>query len=183
MARKKNRLVIYTILEDLNYDWSIREIKLFLTLWIQGWSLKYICQELSRDPDEVVVMMMDLDVNTNLLRKRPYGHKVQSPIRVKKSKFEKELQEFSQKHKNGFTAFLGCEKVDFIWDERQFNYFEDLWNKGFPIQYIAKALKRKNLEIALLVLDRRRKGKIGLRRGGLFGWRNDEGEVMNHRAS
>lgn len=168
-----SRRVIYTALDDINYDWTAQEIETFLALWIDGWSLQYICRHLKREIDDAAVLMMDLGSRTSLLRDRPQG--IKNQLSVDKSQmYDQLLEEFLADIDVVYTAFLDATDIEFIWDEKNVLLIEDFWNKGYSIIQIAKRFRRNKLDIALLILDRRRKGKIGLRKGGLEGWRTDE---------
>lgn len=45
-----------------------------------------------------------------------------------------------------------------------------MWEEGLSLPTIAKKLKRKQNEVAVLILDQAEEKKIKPRRGGLWGW-------------
>lgn len=59
--------------------------------------------------------------------------------------------------------------MNLVYKEKELQKFVDLWNTGMSVQNIAKEMKRKKLEIALLVIDRAELGKIQGRKTGLDG--------------
>ncbi|MCG3089158.1 hypothetical protein [Sporosarcina cyprini] len=63
------------------------------------------------------------------------------------------------------------EDADIEWKVRpaETEMFIKLWETGEPIQNIAEALKRSDLEIALLAIDQSLAGSIQTRKSGIFG--------------
>lgn len=59
--------------------------------------------------------------------------------------------------------------VKWVWSLEELNFFRDMWNEGYHIQTIAKALKTNKRSIALLVMDQAENNKIKQRKTGLFG--------------
>ncbi|GAB7387398.1 hypothetical protein BSNK01_12340 [Bacillaceae bacterium] len=80
------------------------------------------------------------------------------------------LEEFymQQSRRNIYVA---CEDMDFVWDERDVEEFDRMWQEGFSIWDIARAFNRDPDEVALLAMDRARKRKIKKRKNGVFGRR------------
>jgi len=79
-----------------------------------------------------------------------------------------EVVELKHRRQNIYVA---CEDLDFVWDERDVIQVDRMWEEGFSIDDIAKAFDRDTDEIALLVIDRARKGYIQPRKGGIRGRR------------
>lgn len=69
------------------------------------------------------------------------------------------------------SLYIVGEDLNFFWDIHQVIEFDALWRAGWSIFYIADHFGRDPDEIVLLVMDRKRKDKIGDRKGGVFGWR------------
>ncbi|MDQ0876784.1 hypothetical protein QFZ77_005443 [Paenibacillus sp. V4I3] len=67
--------------------------------------------------------------------------------------------------------YIACEDVNMIWDERDVLAFDSMWNEGLSIEDIAKSFDRDADEIALLIMDRARRGLIKNRPNGVFGRR------------
>ncbi|PEE36083.1 sugar ABC transporter substrate-binding protein [Bacillus pseudomycoides] len=62
---------------------------------------------------------------------------------------------------------VALEEVNFIWDERQIILFREMWNSGASLVEMAKRLKRKQVEVAVLILDQADNYKIGVRSEGI----------------
>ncbi|MGE7546081.1 hypothetical protein [Sporosarcina newyorkensis] len=63
------------------------------------------------------------------------------------------------------------DNADIDWNIRpsEPEMFRELWEEGFHIDYIAKTLKRTQLEVALFVIDQSIAGLITVRNDGVFG--------------
>ncbi|MEV2365725.1 hypothetical protein ABNC18_15020 [Paenibacillus larvae] len=48
------------VCEDLDFLWSLTDIKHIKTMWEQGISIDDMSKSVSRDPDEVAILIMDL---------------------------------------------------------------------------------------------------------------------------
>ncbi|MER2169015.1 MAG: helix-turn-helix domain-containing protein [Psychrobacillus psychrodurans] len=59
--------------------------------------------------------------------------------------------------------------VNLVFEEVDIAMFINYWNEGLSIKKIAECLRRKPLEIALLVMDRAELGEIKQRPRGIFG--------------
>ena len=70
--------------------------------------------------------------------------------------------------------YIACEELNFTWNEKQIEDAIYYWNKGYHIDYISDRVERNIDEVAILIMDLRRKGKIKERIGGVFG--NKEGQ-------
>lgn len=60
--------------------------------------------------------------------------------------------------------------MNFDWDSGAVDVFDQLWNEGRSISYIAEAFERDIDEVAILAIDRVRKGFIKKRPGGAYGY-------------
>lgn len=67
--------------------------------------------------------------------------------------------------------YVCLESMDFVWDERDVLEFDRMWSEGLCIFDIARAFQRDPDEVAILVMDRARKGFIQERPGGWMGRR------------
>ena len=69
----KSRLSVYVALEDINFIWcEITEIPIVEKMWREGAPIWEIAERVSRDPDEVAILIMDR-VRKRFLRPRPGG--------------------------------------------------------------------------------------------------------------
>ncbi|MEH7667149.1 sugar ABC transporter substrate-binding protein [Bacillus sp. JJ689] len=62
---------------------------------------------------------------------------------------------------------VALEEVNFLWDQREVFQFRELWNSNYTLLEISKKFKRKQIEVAALILDQVDKFKIHKRRMGL----------------
>ncbi|MGX5528587.1 sugar ABC transporter substrate-binding protein [Bacillus toyonensis] len=68
---------------------------------------------------------------------------------------------------NELNIRVVLEEVNFLWDLRKVFHFRELWNSNCSFAEIVKELKRKPIEIAVLILDQVDKYKIHKRSIGL----------------
>lgn len=54
-----SRRSIYTALEDLNFLWNEDDLPAFREMWKDGRSVQEIADHFDRDPDEVVLLVID----------------------------------------------------------------------------------------------------------------------------
>lgn len=66
-------------------------------------------------------------------------------------------------------VYIALEDLDFIWDIRQVLELDEMWRRGFSLQYMAEYFNRDPDEVAILLMDRLRRGRIRPRKGGIFG--------------
>ncbi|MED0675812.1 helix-turn-helix domain-containing protein [Aneurinibacillus thermoaerophilus] len=67
------------------------------------------------------------------------------------------------------NIYIACEDLNFFWDEDQVSEVIAMWNMGIPVEYIASNFGREVDEVAILIFDLCRQGKIEPRPGGVFG--------------
>ncbi|WP_243523707.1 helix-turn-helix domain containing protein [Bacillus pseudomycoides] len=63
--------------------------------------------------------------------------------------------------------YIALEEANFIWDERDVIRFREMWEQGMDLVDMAKALRRHQAEVALLVIDQADKYMIENRSIGL----------------
>ncbi|MGG4560554.1 helix-turn-helix domain containing protein [Bacillus toyonensis] len=63
--------------------------------------------------------------------------------------------------------YIALEEANFIWDERDVIRFREMWKQGMSLPKMAKALRRHQAEVALLVIDQADKYLIEKRSIGL----------------
>ncbi|HDR4905010.1 TPA: helix-turn-helix domain containing protein [Bacillus cereus] len=64
-------------------------------------------------------------------------------------------------------VYIALEEANFIWDERDVIRFREMWSQGMSLPNMAKALRRHQAEVALLVIDQADKYLIENRPIGL----------------
>ena len=65
--------------------------------------------------------------------------------------------------------YIALEDVDLDWKYEQVESFDKMWNEGYSLEYISGKLKREVDEVALLLMDRCRKGYVEKRKTGIEG--------------
>lgn len=69
----ESRRNIYIACEDMNMVWCESEVVQFERMWNDGWDIEVIANALDRDPDEVIVLVIDRARNGHIRsRKIPY---------------------------------------------------------------------------------------------------------------
>ncbi|PEZ81865.1 helix-turn-helix domain containing protein [Bacillus cereus] len=63
--------------------------------------------------------------------------------------------------------YIALEDANFIWDERDIIRFREMWKQDMGLPEMAKALRRHQSEVALLVIDQADKYMIENRQMGL----------------
>lgn len=66
-------------------------------------------------------------------------------------------------------VIIACEELNFVWQPEKVRVFREMWRDGADIRVIAKCLKRKPEEVAILVMDQAKRGNIQKRPTGIFG--------------
>jgi hypothetical protein len=69
-------------------------------------------------------------------------------------------------------TYIALEEINFLWSLSEVHEFDQLWNDGYSIEYMAEYFNRKPIEILILALDRAEKGMIKRRKNGIWGERN-----------
>lgn len=68
---------------------------------------------------------------------------------------------------SAFKVQIVLEEVDFLWDLKEVFRFRELWKSNYTLLEISKRFKRKQIEVAALILDQVDKFKIHKRKIGL----------------
>ncbi|MBJ7998074.1 helix-turn-helix domain containing protein [Bacillus mycoides] len=63
--------------------------------------------------------------------------------------------------------YIALEEANFIWDERDIIRFREMWKQDMSLPEMAKALRRHQSEVALLIIDQADKYMIENRPMGL----------------
>ena len=72
--------------------------------------------------------------------------------------------------KSRLSVYVALEDVNFIWCEiTEIPIVEKMWREGVPIWEIAERVGRDPDKVAILIMDRVRKGLLRSRPGGVFG--------------
>lgn len=65
--------------------------------------------------------------------------------------------------------YIPLEDLNWEWLTRDISIVIELWQQGEAIDRIAKLVRRSVDEVAILVMDMRRRGLIEIRKGGVWG--------------
>jgi len=65
--------------------------------------------------------------------------------------------------------YIALEDMNFFWCAKEVKHIAALWESGTSIKTIAQTFQREADELAVLIMDLARKGKISKREGGVFG--------------
>lgn len=76
---------------------------------------------------------------------------------------------FAASSRQFIKTYYPCDELEFAWEFEDVKRFDAMWNDGESVWSIAEKLGRDPDEVAILVIDRKRKGKIAIRSGGVFG--------------
>jgi hypothetical protein len=166
-----SRRNIYIALSDIEFYWSQDEVLNVVKCWNSGYSIGDIAKEVERPDDEVALLVISVNAERKVFNRRSRDAiHTSSAVEVNRYVFNETMEKFTKYIKNGYYVFDNHLNIDFIWCETKVLEFEKLWNEGFHIVEIQKKLKRKTIyDIAVLVIDRCRKGYIQPRKEGLEG--------------
>ncbi len=67
------------------------------------------------------------------------------------------------------NLIIALEDLDFSWFPKEVAFIQKMWEQGLHIADIAKAVKRDQDEVTLLIMHLARQGKIKLRKSGVLG--------------
>ncbi|WDL97817.1 helix-turn-helix domain-containing protein [Alicyclobacillus sp. ALC3] len=67
------------------------------------------------------------------------------------------------------SLYLAGEDMDLVWSVADVRKFDAAWRDDVPLAEIAEVLGRDADEVAILAIDRARRGRIQPRAGGVFG--------------
>ena len=63
-------------------------------------------------------------------------------------------------------SYIACEDLEFGWSQEDVEQVIEWWNEGVSYDEMARRLDRDGDEVAILLIDLVRKGRIQKRRGG-----------------
>ncbi|WP_227522037.1 helix-turn-helix domain containing protein [Bacillus solitudinis] len=63
--------------------------------------------------------------------------------------------------------YIALEELNFLWDEKEVIEFDQMWKRGVSLKRMARYFNREEDEVAMLILDRKRKKRISVRDRGL----------------
>jgi len=75
----------------------------------------------------------------------------------------------ADKYRPREQLYIACADMDFSWYRDEVKQFRQWWREGVSLDEMAERLNRDVDEVAILVIDQKRKRKIKNRPGGLWG--------------
>ncbi|QPA33403.1 hypothetical protein [Thermaerobacillus caldiproteolyticus] len=162
---EKSRSKIYAMLEEFHLEWQTADILTFQDLWCRGFSLRWIAEHFGCDIDEMAVVVID-QARRGYIHPRSHGIFYYGPETQPDTNTKKRIARMKERYPETYLLF---DDIDFYWDERDVLRFDHMWNEGYSLEDIATYFQRHEDEIALLVIDRARKGYIQPRPTGIRG--------------
>jgi hypothetical protein len=91
-------------------------------------------------------------------------------MKIKESKNIGMMEQYYLRNKRSsiYIALEEVEDADFYWSPLEINRFDELWKKDTSIVEIAKEMKRSEIAVFLLSLDRVFRNKVKPRTGWKF---------------
>lgn len=170
--------VPYIVLEEVEESrliWTYAELQNFIFHWNEGFSLQYIGNLLSREWWEGALLVMSIgEERSRVMLSRPKGIKVQAPIQLS-PRYSAELTDFYTEVKERGGVYTVFEyqriipKVELLWRSIDVRTVKALWTEGCSLIGISEKVKRKPLEVALLVVDLISRGYLEVRENGWEG--------------
>ncbi|MGG3800631.1 hypothetical protein [Metabacillus fastidiosus] len=151
----------YIALENFNLTWELDEVKEFEVYWHRGLSIFTLANYFKRTTDEVFLLVMDLAMK-DYIKARSNGIYTSQAEKISTNLAITRLKN----HYERYDVLLG---YSFFWRTEDIMTFQILWKSNWSVTNIAKSLKRKLIEVAILVVDQASKGKIQPREESLFG--------------
>ncbi|MCY8025693.1 hypothetical protein [Bacillus sonorensis] len=165
MAVRADRLEI--ALDSLNYEWSYVQLCKLIDYWYDGKSLYDAADLLKRNPDELLILIVDL-AKRRILPHRPYGIGPNARIWISPKMMKEKKNGVRQLFRES-PVYISFIENNFLWYDQEIHKFRALWNQGQSIIKMAKIFKREIEEVLFLVIDQGNKEMIRPRNGGLLG--------------
>ena len=151
--------IVFEEVEESRLTWTYAELQNFIFHWNEGFSLQYICDLLNRQRWEGALLVISIgEERSRVMLSRPKGIKVQDAIQLS-PRYSSELTDFytEVKERGGiYTVFeyqRVIPKVELLWRSVDVRTVKALLTEGCSLIRISEKVKRKPLEVALLVAD------------------------------
>ncbi|WP_258729602.1 hypothetical protein [Bacillus atrophaeus] len=155
------------VLENMNFEWSIVQLRQVIDYWFEGKSIYDMSDLLKREIDELVILIVDM-AKRRILLERPRGLRACGNIAIT----DKEMALKKSRVRHLFEdspVYIPFIESNLLWYERDLIQFRKLWSEGQSIVEIAEYFGRNIEEIMFPILDQCRKELIEPREGGLLG--------------
>lgn len=148
---------MYIVLEHMDFDWEIDDVRIVIEMWDEGHSLAFITAFMDRDELEMLALIFELHYR-GVLRERSSGVFSSKPLGKTLSHTSRVTATLTGIEEEVFTVMT---KENFIFTQDQVVKFDELWKSGATLAEISKKIKRKKLkDVLLLMLDRSFNEKI-----------------------
>lgn len=166
-------------LTDLNFEWSLVQMRQVVDYWYDGKSIYDMAELLNREPDEIILLIVDF-ARGRVLPPRPYGLNANKRISIKRThlKCKKDnLRRFVQDS----PVYIPFIEKNFVWNDSEIKRFREMWEANESIICISEELNRDIDEVLFLVMDQASRDFIQPRRNGLLGKDATEHDLIRQR--
>jgi hypothetical protein len=167
-------------LEDVNFEWSIVQLRKVLTYWFEGRSIRDMSELLKRSMDELILLIVDL-AKKRILPHRSNGLGPCEAISISKDKFALKEKRIREELLEDGPVYVVFQEKNFIWYEYEIKHFLTMWEEDESIIKIAEFFRREIEEVLFLVLNSAKEDLIVPRHSGLLGKEASERERKRHR--
>ncbi|WGD88781.2 hypothetical protein P5611_011815 [Bacillus subtilis] len=161
-------------LEDMNYEWSMVQLKKVVQYWHDGKSILDMSELLNRDSDEIILLVMDF-ARKNILPARKNGLRANKRIRISEKTMKEKMIRLRYLFEES-PVYIPFQELNFMFYDSEIRLFRELWAANESYLNIAKELKRNEDETLFLIIDQAKKDLIEPRESGLLGKEASEDE-------
>lgn len=161
-------------LEDMNFEWTLVQMRNSLKYWYEGRSIREMSVLLKRPLEELLLLIVDF-AKKRILPHRSNGLGPCEAILISKKDFELKKKRIRELLEDGpvYIVFL---ESNFLWYESEIKQFQCMWEKGESIVDISESFMREIEEVLFLTIHSAKQGLIAPRESGLLGKEASEHE-------
>ncbi|MFZ4847404.1 hypothetical protein ACOYX7_17260 [Enterococcus casseliflavus] len=166
-------------LTDLNFEWSLVQMRQVVDYWYDGKSIYDMAELLNRKPDEIILLIVDF-ARGRVLPPRPYGLNANKRISIKRMHLrskKENLRRFVQDS----PVYIPFIEKNFVWNDSEIKRFREKWAANESIICISEEFNRDIDEVLFLVMDQAGRDFIQPRRNGLLGKDATEHDLIRQR--
>ncbi|MDK4204415.1 hypothetical protein [Bacillus velezensis] len=151
-------------LEDMNYEWSMVQLKKVVQYWHDGKSILDMSELLNRDSDEIILLVMDF-ARKNILPARKNGLRANNRIRISEKTMKEKMDRLRYLFEES-PVYIPFQELNFMFYDSEIRHFRELWAANESYLNIAKELKRNEDETLFLIIDQAKRDLIEPRESG-----------------
>ncbi|QHM79221.1 hypothetical protein ABRD05_15015 [Bacillus velezensis] len=174
MSQAVNAEPFELALEDMNYEWSMVQLKKVVQYWHDGKSILDMSELLNRDSDEIILLVMDF-ARKNILPARKNGLRTNKRIKISEKTMKDKMNRLCYLFEES-PVYIPFQELNFMFYDSEIRRFRELWAANESYLNIAKELKRNEDETLFLIIDQAKKDLIESRESGLLGKEASEDE-------